>query len=313
MTLLLNLNKTNTLTRLNNNINLELLEAYKRQLDLSNTSKDTYINCVRHFINYLEAHEIEEPTEDTIIMYKNYLKANYSTSTTNTHLTSIKSFYNFLEKKGFINVARGIKGSKTSKNFKRDCLTIEQIKSISNAINLNTLEGLRDYAIFRLMVTSGLRSCEVVNCQIKDIRTIGNKNVLFIQGKGHTEKDDFIILEARTLNAINEYLAKRKPNSTSDPLFSSLSNNNKNGYLTTRALRGIIKQLYKNAGIFNENITTHSTRHTAITLCLVATNGNIQEAQQLARHTNINTTMIYSHNLNKLNSNTSDKIASLID
>ena len=39
----------------------------------------------------------------------------------------------------------------------------------------------------------------------------------------------------------------------------------------------------------------------------------IQEAQQLARHTNINTTMIYAHNLNRLDNKAEQSIQNLLN
>jgi integrase/recombinase XerC len=80
------------------------------------------------------------------------------------------------------------------------------------------------------------------------------------------------------------------------PLFMVFSDGNKGKRLATRSLRKIIKQAYKEAGLNSDRLTSHSLRHTAITLSL-AGGATLQEAQQFARHGNINTTMIYSHNL----------------
>lgn len=111
------------------------------------------------------------------------------------------------------------------------------------------------------------------------------------------------------MNALQEYLKVRnaKPD---EPLFTSTSNRNKNGRLTTMTIQRIVKKLYKDNGIINDRITTHSTRHTAITLSIV--NGaNITQAQAMARHKSVNTTMIYYHNLNRLNDNSEGKLEQL--
>ena len=52
------------------------------------------------------------------------------------------------------------------------------------------------------------------------------------------------------------------------------------------------------AGYDSERLTAHSFRHTSVTLALL--NGNtLEQVQQMARHKNINTTMIYNHALQK--------------
>jgi integrase/recombinase XerC/integrase/recombinase XerD len=52
-------------------------------------------------------------------------------------------------------------------------------------------------------------------------------------------------------------------------------------------------------GIDDSRITAHSLRHTAITLSLLA-GATPQEARAMARHADINTTLIYAHNINRI-------------
>lgn len=42
-----------------------------------------------------------------------------------------------------------------------------------------------------------------------------------------------------------------------------------------------------------------SLRHTAVTLALLG-GASLQQAQSMARHTNINTTLVYSYNLDRV-------------
>ena len=70
--------------------------------------------------------------------------------------------------------------------------------------------------------------------------------------------------------------------------------------MTTRAVSGIAKAALRDAGIDSTRITAHSLRHTAVTLSLVG-GASVQEAQALARHADISTTMTYAHNLERMN------------
>lgn len=58
-------------------------------------------------------------------------------------------------------------------------------------------------------------------------------------------------------------------------------------------------------------LTGHSMRHTAATLNLL-NGGTVEETRQLLGHTNINTTLIYSHALERAKNNSEERIAKAI-
>ena len=66
-----------------------------------------------------------------------------------------------------------------------------------------------------------------------------------------------------------------------------------------------------NAGYQSARLTAHSLRHTAITLALMA-GQNLADVQAFARHTSINTTMIYNHAVNRMKSLCESVIANQI-
>jgi integrase len=104
---------------------------------------------------------------------------------------------------------------------------------------------------------------------------------------------------------------KEIPSMKDAPLFASLSNRNGGGRLTTRTLRRIIKARLRAIGIDSDRLTAHSVRHTCITLALQA-GATVQEAQALARHANINTTLIYAHNIDRIKQAPERKVAALL-
>ncbi len=122
------------------------------------------------------------------------------------------------------------------------------------------------------------------------MRINGNSEVLYVQGKGRLEKDEFVKISPELAEAIREYLTFRdKDNSVEKaegrprPLFESCSTRNVGQRITTRSIRWIIKGRMKAAGFDSERLTAHSLRHTAITLSLLA-GASLQEVQQFARH-----------------------------
>lgn len=317
------LTSNNYLQEVKKTITADLLNEYCQQLDNSDATIKTYMACVKRFVSWLEERQINAVDYETIVTYKKYLKSHteekdgeevlkeMKAKAINTHLTAIKDLFKFLERKGVKNVAKSVKKEKVNNDFVRDSLTTEQVQQILNSIDTSTENGARAYAMFKLMVQTGLRECEIVRADINDIKTKGNNTVLYIQGKGESTKNNYVVLYPSVINALQNYFLKRgaKP---SEPLFTSTSNHNSNGRLTTRTVQRIVKGLYANNGIVSDNITTHSTRHTAVTLSIL--NGaNIQQAQAMARHKNINTTMIYFHNLNRLEDNAEGKLEQLFN
>lgn len=295
--------------------NEEIIESFLASLrGKSERTKETYRKGVKNFFTYCKNENIEIVQEEDITNYYNSLierigkeKEGLTVNSVNMFITSLRKLYKFLEKKGIKNLASDLETVKSTRQHKKDPLTKEQALTLLSSIDKTTEEGLRDYAIIELLLHAGLRTIELERANIEDLRTKGTKQVLQIQGKGHKAKDDYAKLTAKPYNAIMDYLAIRKDAKPKDALFTSLSNRGKGQRLKTRSIREIVKNRLRAIGINTERITTHSLRHSAITFALLG-GATIQEAQALARHERIDTTLIYAHNLDKLQSNYEETI-----
>jgi integrase/recombinase XerD len=298
---------------INFNVNNFVLDDFKRNLDATPSTKETYLKGVKVFLEWCTLNNISEVTHATLIQYKEDLVAqNKKSATISMYMTALKKLYKYLETKGIKNIASDLKGAKQKRNYSKDPLTLDQAKDLLNSIDRTTKEGKRNYALIHLLLTTGLRTIEIERANIEDIRNVANNSVLYVMGKGRDTKDEYVKLTYETLKAINEYLDTRKIKSDKEPLFISLSDRTNGQRLKTRSIRDIIKKAYKKIGINNDKITTHSLRHTAITLSLLG-GTPLQEVQQMARHSNINTTMIYAHNLKRIESHAESNIQKLLN
>lgn len=301
------------LKEINLNINDLVIDDFKCNLDASKTTKETYVKGVNAFIRWCEESNVTEVSHATLIQFKeDLISQNKKASTISMYMTALKQLYKYLETKGIKNIASDLKGAKQKRNYSKDPLTLDQAKDLLNSIDRTTDEGKRNYALVYLLLTTGLRTIEIERANIEDIRNIANNSVLYVMGKGRESKDEYVKLTYETLKAINEYLATRTIKDDTEPLFTSLSDRTRGQRLKTRSIRDIIKNAYKKIGINSDKITTHSLRHTAITLSLLG-GTPLQEVQQMARHSNINTTMIYAHNLKRIESNAEDNIQKLLN
>ena len=161
-----------------------------------------------------------------------------------------------------------------------------------------TETGLRDYAILALMATAGLRCIEIIRADVEDIRNTSKGPVLYIQGKGRDEKGEYVEISEPVRKAIVAYLSSRGKPESKGPLFSSASDRNNGGRLTTRTVSGLVKDHLSGAGYDSKRLTAHSLRHTAA-MTYLKNGEKLEDVQQMLRHSDIRTTMIYLNHLKR--------------
>jgi len=298
-----------------------IIQEYFDSLDVRPKSKETYKRALKQFREFLTVRGVKFPIRKDILDYKTWLleakteegRGRFTACTVSSYLTAVKGFYVYLEAEGVSpNIANGIKGAKHQRGFRKEALKVEQVKKILTNIDTGTLEGKRNFAIINLLIRTGLRTIEIERANIEDIRQEGMDALLYIQGKGRDSKDDYVLLTDPAMEPLSAYLLERGELSPNAPLFVSHSNNATNKRLSTRSIRTIVKTAMKKAGIDDKKLSAHSLRHSAVTLSLMA-GATIQEAQRMARHSNINTTMIYAHNIDRIKNAAERKIDKMLE
>ena len=281
-------------------------------LDSTPQTVATYRASIRRMFAYFLAHHITAPTRADVLAYRDELKAEYKPATVALHMTAARLFFRWTAQQGFFpNVADHIKGAKLDREHKKDYLTSGQAKAVLNTATGDSVADKRDRAILAIMVTAGIRCIEVARANIEDLRTAGDSAALYIQGKGHEEKSDYVKLPAQVEKALRDYLTARGEVDATAPLLTSDSNNSRGSRITTRSISRLVKNHMRAAGYNSDRLTAHSLRHTCATLNLL-NGGTLAETQQLLRHANINTTMIYSHALERAANNSEARVASVI-
>lgn len=304
-----NTSADNTQVMLRKDQQKQLFERFVTFIDASPNTVRTYRASLRQWFKYLADNDASNPTPDTVRAYRQHLKDTGKKPTTiQNYIIAVKQFFKWTEDEQlYPNIAKHIKGAKISHEHKKDYLTSQQAKKVLETIPQDTLKGKRDYAMLALMLTMGLRTIEVSRANVGDIRTQGDAVVLYVQGKGHVDKDALVRMPNHVETAVRTYLKVRKASDPQSPLFASTSHQNAGQRMTTRSISGIVKSSFIAAGYDSPRLTAHSTRHTSATLSLL--NGaTLQETQQLLRHVNLQTTEIYAHNLNAIKNQSSQKV-----
>ena len=289
------------------------IDNYVDTLDRKEITKSSYRSILLRWANYLKSKRIYSPNKRDIIAYKEKIAKSTGSASIQKTIVVLRGFYKYLKLSGkYDDITYGVRGAKVEKTFKKNPLEIDEImKLISKAKEESTISisHLRNYAIIVLMVTTGMRTIEVVRANINDLMIHKNKKRLYIQGKGRDGKDEYVKLSEEVYEVLSDYLNKRNDNF--DPLF--VSHKGKVGSrLTTRSIRGIIKDLLRAIDIDDKRYSAHSLRHSLATILIKNAHGTLAEAQQILRHKDISTTEIYNHALMREENDGEIKVANLL-
>lgn len=294
----------------------EVVEMFLAQHDAADSSISLYRRALRQFFVWVErtGRSTAYMTQADIIEYKKGLLSGNACAdgqaksplTAASYLNAVKMFYTWLHNSNATiqNIAAGVALPKRIKKFERQALTPKQACDVLN--ETADTGSTRDKAIITLLLTSGLRTIEVVRADIKDMRRMGEDMVLYVQGKGQLSKNVPVPLHADAYAAICDYLNAERPHATPDsPLFACAGNRNKDGRLTTRSVTRIARQhldavgLRHNFGERNSEYTAHSLRHT-LACTMLAAGAPVADVTNTLRHANPATTQQYIYHVDTM-------------
>lgn len=287
-----------------NDFTLQKLETYTESfidyLDVDDLTLKAYKVGINSFMQYLKDNNIKQPTRDNIIAFRNELRQHYSSNTVNTYMIAVRSLFKYLEIHDlYKNIAIDIKGARYDTTPKKEVLSIEQAQMIYKG-----LKDIREKALFGLLITTGLRGIEVVRAKIEDIKVHNGETVLWVQCKKHDSKDEYVKLSNQVLEDIYKYIGNR----CEGYIFTSTSNHNNGGGLTTKTIRLMIKNIFKRFGLDKDTLSLHSTRRSSATI-MYENGADIYSIQQVLHHKSNATTTRYINAVTR-NNNKNEYIVS---
>ena len=274
-----------------------LVATFISTQDVKESSRALYTRTLSQYFVWMEesGKALMNLTRQDVLEYKDYLQGqSLSSLTISSYITAVRKFYEWAEgEKYYPNIAKGIKTPRRQQAFKKQHLTDD--KSTELLEHFRSL-SLRDYAIVNLILRTGLRTIEVVRADVGDITFKGNRRVLKVWGKGHIEKDDFVVLSEKAYEPIKEYLQTRKACKSGEPLFTSTSHQNYGGRLTTKTISSICKDGLRAIGLDGKEFTAHSLRHTTA-VAILKHGGQLTDVQSVLRHSSPVTSQIYTESV----------------
>lgn len=275
-----------------------LVATFIASQDVRESSRKLYTRTLSQYFVWMEQEgkSLNTLTRQDVLEYKDYLQEqSLSSLTISSYITAVRKFYEWAEgEKLYPNIAKGVKTPRRQQAFKKQHLTDAKSKELLD--HFQSL-SLRDYAIVNLILRTGLRTIEVVRADIEDITFKGERRVLKVWGKGHGEKDDFVVLSDKAYLPIKNYLAAaRRGAKAGEPLFTSTSHQNAGGRLTTKTISTICKDGLKAIGLDGKEFTAHSLRHTTA-VAILKHGGQLTDVQSVLRHTSPVTSQIYTESV----------------
>jgi len=171
-----------------------------------------------------------------------------------------------------------------------DTLSLEEIDSIINSIDLSKPHGERNRTILETLYSCGLRVSELTELQVSDL--FFDEGFIRVIGKGNKQR--FVPINSQTQKYINLYLRNNRNLIKIQKGFEDTVFLNRRGQKLTRVMIfTIIKNLTEEAGI-DKKISPHTFRHSFATH-LLERGADLRAIQQMLGHESITTTEIYMH------------------
>lgn len=216
---------------------------------------------------------------------------NYSKSTIARKLATLRSFYKFCLRRGYVE-SHPLAAIRTPKQEKRlpKFLELEQISKLLATPDDNTLLGARDRAMLEVLFSTGVRVSELVDLNFADVDFEGQ--AIRVRGKGKKQRTTPIGPTA--IAAIRKYLELRRSDARSASFDQEALFVNKHGQrLSTRSVRRKLDKYLAEAGL-DPDISPHTLRHSFATHML--NNGaDLRSVQELLGHQSLSTTQVYTH------------------
>lgn len=277
---------------------VNLLRDYKRYLEFEkNFSKNSvlaYLNDVHKIQVFCEDHDLKveslnkQHIQDFLLWLNGFAISAYTQARV---ISGIKNFFNFLELEYDIknNPTELIETPRLARKLP-DTLSVIEIDSLIQAIDLSSAEGMRNKTIIEVLYGCGLRVSELINLKISNLHL----EVEFIKVEGKGNKERLIPIGNQAIKYLKIYLNTIRNKQNIKPGSEDFVFLNRRGAPLSRVMIFIIiKDLALRIGL-NKTISPHTFRH-SFASHLVEGGADLRAVQDMLGHESITTTEIYTH------------------
>lgn len=268
----------------------------KLEKSLSQNSVSAYVNDINKLIDFLNKNYSKiNPLKVKLEHLKGFIEwlnqKEISPRTQARTISGIKSFYKYLLIEGKISSdpTALMESPKIGRKLP-DVLTMEEIDSLINAVDLSKAEGQRNKAMLETLYSCGLRVSELVGLKIT--------NLFFDQGfikvEGKAGKERLVPVSGKAIEEVGKYLNEYRKKLTVNKDSENILFLNRRGRKLSRVMIfTIIKNLADSINL-QKSISPHTFRH-SFASHLINGGADLRAVQEMLGHESILTTEIYTH------------------
>ena len=272
------------------------IEYLKYEKRYSDHTVIAYKNDLEQFVNFFQSYSEGSLWENVVnkdirSWIANFVEEGNSSKTVNRKLSSLKSFFLFLNKKEIyaLNPAKLVSAPKNKKSLPK-FIEEKQINFLLDEIRFeDSFEGQRDKLIIILFYYTGIRLSELINLEVNEVDTENSR----IKVLGKRNKERIIPLHSKVKSHMKNYIISRNllVKSSDIPfLFTTF----KGSKLYPKLVYRIVNKSIAMVSTISQK-SPHVLRHTFATHML--NNGaDLNAIKELLGHSNLAATQIYTHN-----------------
>ena len=255
-------------------------EEYLKALILKRYSErtvTTYTSLFRQFMEFYKRKPLDGISDEEIRDY--LLHLNISRKVSDSYLNQTINAIKFYYEKVLGRPCREyyLQRPRASRKLP-EVMSMDEVASV-----LQSVSNIKHKCILFLIYSGGLRLGEVTNLKANDIDS-SRMMIKIRQGKG--KKDRYTLLSDRALELLRQYFRSYRPK---EWLFTG----NDGGQYSDRSVQEIFYKAVRHSGL-RKHVSVHTLRHSFATN-LLEQGTDIRYIQELLGHSNIKTTLVYSH------------------
>ena len=276
-----------------------LIEAFLEYLEFEKKySKNTIQAYKTDLIAFKDFCEVEFDQVDLENVHYNQIRTwivslvnnNISNRSVNRKISSLKTFYKFLQKIGEIetNPLSSHKALKVQKKIQTP-FDQNEVKEVLELIREGSdFESVRDRLIVEMLYSTGMRRVELINVKEKDIDHTSKT----IKVLGKRNKERYVTILPSVYKTLEEYLSKKKELETVDVEVL---------FVTKKGVKIYETLVYRIINLYFSRVSTkakkspHILRH-AFATHLLNNGASLNSVKELLGHSSLASTQVYTHN-----------------
>lgn len=276
-----------------------LIEAFLEYLEFEKKySKNTIQAYKTDLIAFKDFCEIEFDQVDLENVHYNQIRTwivglvnnNISNRSVNRKVSSLKTFYKFLQKIGEIetNPLSSHKALKVQKKIQTP-FDQNEVKEVLELIREGSdFESIRDRLIVEMLYSTGMRRVELINVKEKDIDHTSKT----IKVLGKRNKERYVTILPSVYKTLQEYLRQKREVKEADMEVL---------FITKKGVKIYETLVYRIINLYFSRVSTkakkspHILRH-AFATHLLNNGASLNSVKELLGHSSLASTQVYTHN-----------------